>query len=211
MSYEPFSFGGGGGLYFVDNCSTNVTSYVQWSSDEAAKEFCQPSGWHCWTLWMLLPHNRGFSNVPWRKRAFGPGTKYRFLRYFWAFQGACVRRRGRPWYGTSARAESHFTCSSPRRAPRVVGHVYFEFFWGILRGPGEGRRGAPGTVPLQNAQVTSRKACLRNADTITIWADFWAKLHTCAGTPCRATRVAADFLTILGFSGVAAVSRYIPP
>ena len=25
------------------------------------------------------------------------------------------------------------------------------------------------------------------------------KLHTCAGTPCRATRVAADFLRILGF------------
>ena len=28
----------------------------------------------------------------------------------------------------------------------------------------EGRGGAPGTVPLQNPQVTSRKACLRNAE-----------------------------------------------
>ena len=43
-------------------------------------------------------------------------------------------------------------------------HVSFEFFLGILRGPGEGRGGAPGTVPLQNPEVTSRKACLRNAE-----------------------------------------------
>ena len=39
--------------------------------------------------------------------------------------------------------------------------------------------------------------------------------HVC-GDPlsrytCRATRVAADFLRILGFSGVTAVSRYTPP
>ena len=32
---------------------------------------------------------------------------------------------------------------------------------GILRGPGQGRGGAPGTVPLQNPKVTSRKACMR--------------------------------------------------
>ena len=43
-------------------------------------------------------------------------------------------------------------------------YVSFELFLGILRGPGEGRGGAPGTVPLQNPEVTSRKACLRNAD-----------------------------------------------
>ena len=43
-------------------------------------------------------------------------------------------------------------------------YVSFELFLGILRGPGEGRGGAPGTVPLQNPQVTSRKACLRNAE-----------------------------------------------
>ena len=41
--------------------------------------------------------------------------------------------------------------------------VSFELFLGILSGPGEGRGGAPGTVPLQNPEVTSRKACLRNA------------------------------------------------
>ena len=43
-------------------------------------------------------------------------------------------------------------------------YVSFELILGILRGPREGRGGAPGTVPLQNPEVTSRKACLRNAD-----------------------------------------------
>ena len=43
-------------------------------------------------------------------------------------------------------------------------YVSFGIFLGILRGPGEGRGGAPGTVPLQNPHVTSRKACLRNAE-----------------------------------------------
>ena len=43
-------------------------------------------------------------------------------------------------------------------------HVSFELFLSILREPGEGRGGDPGTVPLQNPEVTSRKACLRNAD-----------------------------------------------
>ena len=42
-------------------------------------------------------------------------------------------------------------------------YVSFELFLGILTGPGKGRGGAPGTVPLQNPEVTSRKACLRNA------------------------------------------------
>ena len=44
--------------------------------------------------------------------------------------------------------------------------VSFELVLGIVRGPGEGRGGAPGTVPLQNPEVTSRKACLRNAERI---------------------------------------------
>ena len=38
------------------------------------------------------------------------------------------------------------------------------YFWAFLGGPEEGRGGAPGAVPLQNPKVTSRKACLRNAD-----------------------------------------------
>ena len=67
---------------------------------------------------------RGSSNVPWRKPAFRsssglvPSTV--FKKNLWAFLGPCVRGRGRPWYGTSAQPESHFTCSSPRGAPRVV-------------------------------------------------------------------------------------------
>ena len=43
-------------------------------------------------------------------------------------------------------------------------YVSFELFLGILKGPGEGRGGAPGTVPLQNPEVISRKACLRSVD-----------------------------------------------
>ena len=43
-------------------------------------------------------------------------------------------------------------------------YVSLELFLSILRGPGEGRGGAPATVPLQNQEVTSRKACLRNAE-----------------------------------------------
>ena len=43
-------------------------------------------------------------------------------------------------------------------------YVSFELFLRIIRGPGDGRGGTPGTVPLQNQEVTSRKACLRNAE-----------------------------------------------
>ena len=51
------------------------------------------------------------------------------------------------------------TCSSPRCAPSGgTKYVSFELFLSILRGPGEGRVGAPGTVPLQNPKVTSQKA-----------------------------------------------------
>ena len=91
-----------------------------------------------------------------------------FKKNLWAFLGPCVRGRGRPWYGTSAQPESHFACSSPKGSPWVVPstslRVSSELFLGILRGPGEGRGGAPGTVSLQNPEVTSRNACLRNAD-----------------------------------------------
>ena len=41
-------------------------------------------------------------------------------------------------------------------------YVSFELLLSILRGPGERRGGALGTVPLQFPEVTSRKACLRN-------------------------------------------------
>ena len=64
-----------------------------------------------------------------------------FKKNLWAFLGPCVRGRGRPWYGTSARPESHFTCSSPRCVPRAVPSTfllhYFGAFLGAL-GMGEG-------------------------------------------------------------------------
>ena len=85
-----------------------------------------------------------------------------FKRNLWAFLGPCVRGSGRARYGTSAQPESHFTCSSPRGAPWVVPSTsLLNYFWAFFSGPWEGRGGAPGTAPLQNPEVTSRKACLR--------------------------------------------------
>ena len=64
-----------------------------------------------------------------------------FKKNLWAFLGPCVRGRGRPWYGTSAQPESHFTCSSPRGAPWVVPSTslldYFGAFF-VALGRGEG-------------------------------------------------------------------------
>ena len=104
-------------------------------------------------------------------------------------------------------------------------YVSFELFLGILWGPGEGRGGAPSTVPLQNPEVTSRKACLRNTDprfsgrptqrTLPYSKYCGTRIrsillppvclvaHDC-GYPlsrytCRATRVAADFLDFIAF------------
>ena len=39
---------------------------------------------------------QGFSNVPWRKRAFGPGTKYVFLDLFLGILGALCTGKGAP-------------------------------------------------------------------------------------------------------------------
>ena len=57
-------------------------------------------------------------------------------------------------------------------------YVSFELVLGILRGLGEGRGGTPGTVPVQNPEVTSRKACLRNAE-ITLRAEFFLRVSNC--------------------------------
>ena len=40
--------------------------------------------------------SQGFSNVPWRKRAFGPGTKYGFLDLFLGILGALCTGKGAP-------------------------------------------------------------------------------------------------------------------
>ena len=86
-----------------------------------------------------------------------------------------ARGRGRPCYGASAPPASHFTRSSLRCAPGTK-YVSFEILLGILRAPGEGRGGTPGTVPLRNPKVTSQKACLRNAESSAclILPEFWS-------------------------------------
>ena len=106
-----------------------------------------------------------------------------FKNYFWAFLGPCVRGRGRPWYGTSAQPESHFICSSPRGAPRMVPSTsLLNYFWPFLGALGRGEGGAPGTVPLQNPKVTSRKACLRNAE-VNVSSFLWAVQGSMAPYP----------------------------
>ena len=66
-----------------------------------------------------------------------------FKKNLWAFLGPCVRGRGRPWYGTSAQPESHFTCSSPKGAPWVVPSTsLLNYFWAFL-GPWGRARGRP--------------------------------------------------------------------
>ena len=55
----------------------------------------------------------------------------------------CVWGRGRSWYGALAQPESHFTCSSPRRAPRMVPSTFLlNYFGAFLGGLGRGE-GAP--------------------------------------------------------------------
>ena len=101
--------------------------------------------WNMWFFPGLYSKNCGIvgvsqtclgTNVP---SGLVPSTV--FLKYFWAFLGPCVGGRRRPWYGTSAQLESHFTCSSPRCAPRVVPstfllHYFWAFLgvWGVARG-----------------------------------------------------------------------------
>ena len=115
--------------------------------------------------WIRVSQTCLGANVPWRKRAFGLGTKYGFLEEFLGHSWGLVYREG----GAPG--------TVPLRNLRVTAHVlhqdvplewywvrFFWIFWGHSEGPGEGRGGAPGTVPLQIPQVTSRKACLRNAE-----------------------------------------------
>ena len=70
-----------------------------------------------------------------------PGTF--FSEIFLGILGPCVWGRGRPWYGTSAQPESHVTCFSPRRVPRVAPSTFLlNYFWAFL-GPCVWGRGRP--------------------------------------------------------------------
>ena len=92
--------------------------------------------------------NQGLSNVPWRKRAFWPGTKYVFLDQCLGILGALCMGKGGPLvrYLCTTWESLHmfFTEMCPSSG---TNYVSLELFLSILRGPGEGRGGAPGTVP----------------------------------------------------------------
>ena len=86
--------------------------------------------------------SRGFSNVPWRKRAFGPGTKYwyqvRFFRSICGHSwGLVYGEGGAP--GTVPLHNLRVTSHAKRCPSGGTEYVSFELFLGILSGPGEGR------------------------------------------------------------------------
>ena len=86
---------------------------------------------------------QGLSNVPWRKRAFGPGAKYvSFELFLGAFLGPCAWGRGRPWYGSFGQPESHFIRPSARCAPQVVPSTFLLNYFGHSKGAWGGERGA---------------------------------------------------------------------
>ena len=93
----------------------------------------------------------------------------RFFRPFLGILGALCMGKGAPLVRylctTWESVHMFFTEMCPSGGTK---YISFELFLSILRKPGEGRGGAPGTVPLQNPEVTSRKACLRNADSCTV-------------------------------------------
>ena len=127
-------------LHWPDAVEAPSPTLLYWRACGLAMAHCHN---HNYILMLPCMIYRGFSNVPWRKHAFGPVPSTVFKMNFWAFLGPCEWGRGRPWYGTSAQPEGHFTCSSPRCAPRVVPSTFLlNCFWGILRGLGRGE-GAP--------------------------------------------------------------------
>ena len=74
--------------------------------------------------------------------------------------------------------------TSAMRPSSGTKYVSLQLLLGILGGPGEGRGGAPGMVPLQNPKVTSQKAYLRNAETV-IHLEHSAKVNKDKGSSER--------------------------
>ena len=83
---------------------------------------------------------QGFSNVPWHKCAFWPGTRDVFFRIIFGNSLCLVYGEGGAPIAVPVhklRVASHVR---PRPVPK---YVSFELSLGILRGSGEGRGGAP--------------------------------------------------------------------
>ena len=87
---------------------------------------------------------RGFSDVPWRKRAFGPGTKYVFFRNIFGHSWGLVYREGAPLVRYLCTTwESLHMFFTIRGAPRMVPSTsLLNYFWAFLGALGRGE-GAP--------------------------------------------------------------------
>ena len=117
--------------------------------------------------WMCMAHDinvPGFSNVPWHKRAFGPGTKYVFLKLVLGILGALCKGKGAPLVRylctTWESLRMFFTEMSPSGGTK---YVSFEFFWAFV-GTWGGERERPwyGTFAKPWAEghsVCSKEVC----------------------------------------------------
>ena len=98
-----------------------------------------------WRLSIFCEKIQGFSNVPWHKCAFWPGTKYVILEFFLGILSLCMGKGAPLVRYLCTTWESHhmfFTEVCPSSGTK---YVSFELFWGILGGAWGGERGAPGT------------------------------------------------------------------
>ena len=89
-------------------------------------------------------HISGFLNRALAQTCFLAWYQGRFFQtYFGAFLGPCAWGKGSSWCGTCAQPKSHFTCSSPRCAPRTVPSTFLlKYLWAFL-GDWGGERGRP--------------------------------------------------------------------
>ena len=81
--------------------------------------------------------------MPWRKCAFGPGTKHGFLEEFLGILGALCMGEGAPLVRYLCTTWKSLHMFFTKRCPMGgTEHVSFELFLGIFRGLGRGE-GAP--------------------------------------------------------------------
>ena len=130
---------------------------------------------------LVCPFHFPLTNVPWHKCAFWPGTKHFFSRPIIGHSWGLV-------YG-----EGGAPGTVPLTHPKVTSHVLHQdvprgwyqvrFFWIIFEHSGAWRAEGvlPFCMPLQNPEVTSRKACLRNVNFQT--EVYFVDVR--AGCPCQ--------------------------